>query len=71
MFKNGLPAEYNIDQILKNEKSGSLTLTDLEPEQCLDIMDHMHAKKFLDNKIYITSVVASSPTKSTIPAETV
>ena len=63
LFKNGLPSGYNTQEILKNEKTGSLTLSNLEPEQCLAIMEQMHAKKFLGKKIYITSVVSMSPTK--------
>ena len=40
-----------------------MTLPNLEPEQCLTIMDQIHAKKFLGRKIYVTSVVSMSPTK--------
>ena len=61
LFKNGLPASYNSQEILKNDKSGSLTLANLEPEQCLTIMELMHAKRFLGKKIYVTSVVTTYP----------
>ena len=59
LAKCGLPTQI----IQKNEKSGSLTLSSLEPEQCLTIMDMMHGRKFLGRKIFVTFVVASSPTK--------
>ena len=45
------------------KKTGALTLTNLEPEHCLAIMEHMHTKKFLGRKVFVTSVVNSSPTK--------
>ena len=64
LFKNGLPSGYNTQEILHNDKTGSLTLPNLEPEQCLAIMDQMHAKMFLGRKIYVTSVVSMSPTKA-------
>ena len=64
IFKNGLPTGYNTLDILKNEKTGSLTIPNLEPEECLGIMDKMHAKKFLGKKVYVTSVVSLSPIKT-------
>ena len=63
LFRSGLPTGHKVDDILKNEKTGILTVTNLEPEQCLEIMEQMHAKRFLWRKIYVTSVVPYSPTK--------
>ena len=43
-----------------------LTLKNLDPEQCISIMENMHGKKFLGKKVFVTSVVANSPIKSTV-----
>ena len=40
-----------------------MTISNLVPEQCLCIMEKMHAKKFLGRKIFVTSVVENSPVK--------
>ena len=62
--KNGLPSNYNTENLLRNEKSGALTIPNLEPDQCLLILENMHSKKFLGRKIFVTSVVSNSPSKS-------
>ena len=46
------------------KKTGVITLSSLEPVHCLTIMENMHTKKFLSRKIFVTSVVPSSPLKS-------
>ena len=73
LSKHGLPSEYNIDGILRNEKTGNMTVTKLKPENCLEIMDKMHGQRFLGKKIFITSVVSTSPAKPEpgvqVPAE--
>ena len=72
--ENGLPTNFSKEFVIRNEKSGALTISSLVPEQCLEIMEKMHGKKFLGRKVFVTSVVANSPVKppavhtdSTIP----
>ena len=61
--ENGLPAEFDKNFVNRNEKTGVLTITNLTPDQCLELMEKMHAKKFLGKKIFVTSVVDGSPVK--------
>ena len=63
LFKHGLPATRNIDDILRNDKTGHLTVTKLQPANCLELMEKMHAKKFFGRKVFVTSVVSNSPAK--------
>ena len=51
------------------KKTGLVTLSSLESDQCLAIMESMHAKKFLGRKIFITSVIPASPTKNQTSAD--
>ena len=53
----------NSEDILKNEKSGNLTIENLKPEKCLLLSEKMNRKRFLNRQIFVTSVVANSPTK--------
>ena len=41
-----------------------MTVNNLEPANCLALMEKMHAKKVLGRKIFVTSVVSGSPAKS-------
>ena len=50
----------------RNEANRALTLKNLDPEQCISIMENMHGKKFLGKNVFVTSVVANSPIKSTV-----
>ena len=63
LLDQGLPAEILVTDIAKNEKSGKLTISSLTSVHCLSLMENMHGKTFLDRKVFITSVVAASPTK--------
>ena len=63
----GLPPDFNRESVSRNVKTGVFTISNLVPEQCLNIMEKMHAKKFLGRKIFVTSVVECSP-KKTNPA---
>ena len=54
--------------MLRNEKTGVLTLSNLSSDHCLVIMESMHTKKFLGRKIFVNCVVPNSPAK--VPAET-
>ena len=62
--ENSLPVDFSVKSVSKNEKTGVITLSSPEPVHCLTIMENMHTKKFLNRKIFVTSVVPSSPLKS-------
>ena len=62
--ENGLPPNLSSDSVTRNDKTGVFTISNLVPDQCLEIMEKMHTKKFLTKKIFVTSVVASSPSKT-------
>ena len=62
LTENGLPRDHLSDDITRNTKTGSLTVNNLTPEQCI-ILNAMHKKIFLGRQIYVTSVVGQSPTK--------
>ena len=58
-----LPADY---YVVKNEQSGSLTVENLKPENCLTLIEKMNKKRFLNRQIYVTSVVSDSPIKPAV-----
>ena len=62
--ENCLPSEHLSDCVSRNEKTGAITLSNLESDQCLIIMESMHTKKFLGRKVFVTSVVPRSPEKT-------
>ena len=64
LSQHGLPAEYREEDIARNDKTGSLTVGNLKPEECLSLLDKMNRKRFLNRQIYVTSVVAGSPVKA-------
>ena len=65
---DGIPSDYSPDSVLRNEKTGVLTLLNLSSDHCLVIMESMHTKKFLGRKIFVNCVVPNSPAKG--PADT-
>ena len=62
--ESGLSSSYTTESLLRNDKTGAITIPNLQPEQCLTVMENMHSKKFLGRKVFITSVVSNSPTKT-------
>ena len=64
--QQGLPNTCDSNSISRNEGSGSLTIDNLEPEDCLVIMENLHRKRFLKRNIYVTLVVSNSPSKPAI-----
>ena len=62
----GLPADYNVENIVRNEKTGSCTVNNLQPEDCLALIENMHRKKFLGRQVFVTSVVCESPVKTPV-----
>ena len=64
VFKQeGLLSGFKLEDILRNEESGSLTLVNVKPEECLTLVEMMNRKRFLNRFIHVTSVVADSPVK--------
>ena len=69
LVTQGLPDTVKSTDILKNEKSGKLTIENLGPADCMALMENMHGKKFFGKKIFITPIVSASPAKArTAPA---
>ena len=52
--------------MLQNDQTGSLTVENLKPENCLTLIENMNRKRFLNRQIFITSVVARSPAKPVV-----
>ena len=67
LLEQGLPDSVKSDDIIVNQRSGKLTIEDLEPADCLTMMEKLHGRKFLGMKIFVTSVVSASPSKSSSP----
>ena len=67
--EKGFLSDIDRDSVIRNEKSGVFTISNLVPDQCLSVMENMHAKKFLGRKIFVTSIVENSP-KKTSPGTT-
>ena len=65
LSQEGFLVDFKSEHILKNEQTGSLTLVNLKPEECLLLMEKMNRKSFLGRQIFVTSVVADSPVKPT------
>ena len=66
LHQYGLPEVYNTESIVRNENTGSITLENLKPEECLSLTSRMHKKMFLRRQIFITSVVGESPGKQPV-----
>ena len=55
--QHGLPRDYNKESVIQNEKTGSISLENLNPVDCLTLISNMNRKRFLNRQIYVTSVV--------------
>ena len=66
LSQHGLPSDLNSENVMQNTQTGSLAVENLKSENCLTLIENMNKKKFLNRQIFITSVVASSPTKPTV-----
>jgi hypothetical protein len=64
LLGQGLPTGYSKEGITRNEKTGHLSVENLNPVDCLALSANMSSKRFLSRQIHVTSVVADSPTKS-------
>ena len=65
LIEGGLPDDYTIENIKKNDKNGQLIIDSLEPAVCASLTNHIHGKKFFNRKVYVTSVVEKTPAKET------
>ena len=45
LLQQGLPAEYKEEDLVRNLKSGNLTVGNLQPEDCLSLMEKMNQKR--------------------------
>ena len=52
------------EDVTMNAKSGSVTVENLKPEDCLILVGKMNKKRFLSRNIFVTSVVSASPSKN-------
>ena len=50
--------------VLKDEKSGKISISDMKPGDCIMLLEKMHGKVFPDSKVFLKAVVSSSPVKS-------
>ena len=66
LSQHGLPSDFSSDNVLQNDQTGSLTVENLKPENCLTLIENMNRKRFLNRQIFITSVVARSPAKPVV-----
>ena len=63
LVEGGLPTDYKIENIKKNDKNGQLMIDTLDPAVCISLTNHIHGNKFFNRKVYVTSVVQKTPTK--------
>ena len=63
LSQQGLPREFNEENVIQNEKTGNITLENLSPVDCLSLISNMNRKRFLNRQVYVTSVVSASPVK--------
>ena len=63
LVQQGLPSDYDKENILQNSQNGNLTVDNLRPEDYLNLIDKMNRRRFLNRQINVTSVVAETPVK--------
>ena len=64
LTEHGGPQEYSGDDVVRNEKNGSLTVSNLKPGECLALVEKINRKRFFNRQIFVTSVVPESPIKT-------
>ena len=70
LLEGGLPSEYKIEDIKKDEKNGHLLITGLDSSVCISLTNHINGNKFFNRKVYVTSIVKKTPGKENPEAET-
>ena len=63
LLEGGLPTDYKIENIKKNDKNGQLVIDTLESSVCISLTNHIHGGKFFNRKVYVSSVVQKTPEK--------
>ena len=63
LIEGGLPANYKIEDIKKDDKTGKLVIDNLDPEVCVSLSKHIHEKQFFSKKVFVSSVVQKTPSK--------
>ena len=63
LIEGGLPTDYKIENIKKNDKNGQLIINHLDSAICHSLTNHIHENKFFNRKVYVTSVVQKTPAK--------
>ena len=69
LLEGGLPADYAIENIKKNDKNGQLVIETLDADVCVSLTNHIHGNKFFNRKVYVTSVVQKTPAKETLETD--
>ena len=69
LLEGGLPAEYRIEDVKKNDRNGSLTIENISSSVCISLSNHIHGKIFFKRKVYVNSVVQKTPTKETLETD--
>ena len=69
LLEGGLPEDYKIENIKKNDKNGKLIIDTLDPTVCVSLTKHIHGKKFFNKNVYVTSVVQKTPAKESLETE--
>ena len=64
LLEGGLPVDYDIENISKNDKNGQLVIDNLDSSVCLNLTSHIHGNKFFNRKVFVTSVVQKTPEKA-------
>jgi hypothetical protein len=63
LLEGGLPTDFKIENVKKNDKNGQLIIDTLDPAVCISLTNHIHGNKFFNRKVYVTSVVQKTPSK--------
>ena len=61
LLEGGLPTDYQIEKIRKDDRTGELAIDSLDPSVCLSLSNHIHGKRFFNRRVYVTSVVEKTP----------
>ena len=64
LLEGGLPTDYQIEKIRKDDRTGELAIDSLDPSVCLSLSNHIHGKRFFNRRVYVTSVVEKTPEKA-------
>ena len=69
LVEGGLPTDYKIENLKKNDKNGQLVIDTLDPTVCISLTNHIHGNQFFHRKVFVTSVVQKTPVKETLEPE--